>query len=76
MTVFALTFFVFLGAVASLAIGVLFGERRIQGSCGGLATIPGVESDCGGICRSKGVSECPRRRRRQEQIASGQVSII
>ena len=59
--VYALSFVVFLVVMMSLAIGVIFTGRRIQGSCGGLSSIPGVESDCGGVCRSAGVSECPRR---------------
>lgn len=37
-------------AVAGMALGLLRG-RRINGSCGGLNQIPGVESDCGGSCR-------------------------
>jgi len=75
MTIFVLSFFVFLCAVAGLAMGVLFSDRKIQGSCGGLATIPGVESDCGGACRGKEVSQCPRRGRGQKQFGSRQVSV-
>ncbi|MGB0723373.1 MAG: (Na+)-NQR maturation NqrM [Gammaproteobacteria bacterium] len=37
--------------VAGMAIGVLRGRAAIQGSCGGLNAIPGIESDCGGTCR-------------------------
>jgi uncharacterized protein len=42
---------IFALAAAALGIGVLRGRRAIQGSCGGLNRIPGVESDCGGSCR-------------------------
>lgn len=41
---------VFLG----MAVGLLFGRRGITGSCGGLAHLPGIESDCGGACRADG----------------------
>ncbi|MCG6971241.1 MAG: (Na+)-NQR maturation NqrM [Gammaproteobacteria bacterium] len=31
-----------------MSIGVLLGRRSIQGSCGGLNQIPGLESACSG----------------------------
>ncbi|MDJ0864009.1 MAG: (Na+)-NQR maturation NqrM [Gammaproteobacteria bacterium] len=34
-----------------MSLGVIVSGRRIQGSCGGLSSIPGIESDCGGRCR-------------------------
>ena len=52
-----LTLLVFLLVIAGMAIGVLKGRNAISGSCGGLNQIPGVESDCGGVCRAK----CKRR---------------
>lgn len=61
MLTFTLSFLIFIAAVAGLAAGVLVSGKRIQGSCGGLASIPGVESDCGGVCRSEGKKYCPRR---------------
>ena len=73
MTTFTLSFLVFLAAIAGLATGVLFGGRRIQGSCGGLGSIPGVESDCGGVCRSQGPEHCPHRRKQQARQANRQV---
>ena len=39
-------------AVLLMSIGVIFGGRRIHGSCGGLANLPGIKSDCGGACRA------------------------
>jgi len=42
---------IFALVAVALGIGVLRGRRAIQGSCGGLNRIPGVESDCGGTCR-------------------------
>ncbi|WP_455210667.1 (Na+)-NQR maturation NqrM [Kaarinaea lacus] len=47
---------VFLMAVAAMSIGVVLGGRSIQGSCGGLNHIPGLESSCGGCdkpCKNK-----------------------
>jgi len=51
MTTLVLSFAVFLLAVLGMALGALVSGRRIEGSCGGLNRIPGVESDCGGTCR-------------------------
>ena len=43
---------VFILAFVGMALGILRGRRGIQGSCGGLNNIPGIESDCGGACRT------------------------
>lgn len=43
---------VFILAFVGMALGVLRGRRSIQGSCGGLSNLPGVESDCKGACRT------------------------
>jgi hypothetical protein len=48
-TLFSIVIFAL--AAAALGLGVLRGRRAIQGSCGGLNRIPGVESECGGACR-------------------------
>lgn len=58
MAVFVLAFLVFATAIGGMAIGVMFGRRRIEGSCGGLNRVAGVDSDCGGACRRP----CARRR--------------
>ena len=42
---FIITFFVFLLVVIARAIGVIFGKKRIQGSCGGLSNV-GIEKSC------------------------------
>lgn len=53
VTIFALV-------ILGMAVGVLRGRAAITGSCGGLNNIPGVESDCGGACRT-GAKVCPRK---------------
>lgn len=52
---------VFLLVILGMSIGVLRGRRHIEGSCGGLNNIPGIESDCGGACRRP----CKKRRERE-----------
>lgn len=46
MATFILVFIVFLLAVAGMSIGVLMGRKKIQGSCGGVGAIDGLESSC------------------------------
>jgi len=42
---FIIAFFTFLLVIAGMALGVIFGRRRLQGSCGGLASV-GIEKSC------------------------------
>jgi len=65
LTTYLLAFAIFLAAVAGLGLGLVLTGRRIEGSCGGLNKIPGVESDCGGACRRP----CERRRQALEKAA-------
>lgn len=58
MATFLFAFLLFATAIAAMSVGVMFGRRRIEGSCGGLNRVAGVESDCGGACRRP----CARRR--------------
>jgi uncharacterized protein len=58
MAIFVIAFLLFVSVIAGMSIGVLAGRSRIEGSCGGLNRVPGVESDCGGSCRRP----CARRR--------------
>jgi len=61
MATFLIAFLVFVMVIAGMSIGVMAGRRRIEGSCGGLNQVAGVDSDCGGACRRP----CARRRAAQ-----------
>lgn len=56
MQLVLITLVVFLLAFAAMAIGVILGGRRLQGSCGGLSA-GGQVSDCG-VCGGT-PSDCP-----------------
>ena len=43
MQVFVLTFAVFALAMFGLAVGWLFNQRALKGSCGGISAVPGME---------------------------------
>jgi len=58
MTEILFSIAIFALVAVALGIGVLRGRGAIEGSCGGLNRIPGVESDCGGTCRRP----CKKRR--------------
>ena len=45
MTIFIATFVVLVIAVLAMALGVILSNRRIEGSCGGLASL-GIEKAC------------------------------
>jgi hypothetical protein len=65
LTTFVLAFGIFVAAVVAMALGVVLSGRRIEGSCGGLNRLAGVESDCGGACRRP----CERRRKAMKEAA-------
>lgn len=56
-----LSFVIFLLVILGMSIGLMRGRGGIEGSCGGLNKIPGIEPDCGGTCHRP----CKRRRERQ-----------
>jgi hypothetical protein len=51
---------VFLLVVAGMAVGVIFSNRRITGSCGGLSAIPGADrcGVCGRDLQDKSITDC------------------
>jgi len=46
MNTFLITFLFFLLFVVVMAVGVIFSNRKIKGSCGGLNSVDGLEGDC------------------------------
>lgn len=54
---FLATFFVFMLAVAGMAVGVIFSDRKLQGSCGGVAADGTTLGDC--LCEKKKQNLCP-----------------
>lgn len=57
-------------SIAGMAVGVIFSNRRIQGTCGGLANMPGAEHSPCEIC-TKPAEECPNK---AEALAASQAS--
>lgn len=51
---------VFAVAITGMAVGVIFSNRRIQGSCGGLSNMPGQEGSACDLC-STPEEECPEK---------------
>ena len=50
MTIFLITFLVIAVVVVIMSVGVLFGRKPVQGSCGGMNNIEGLKECeiCGG----------------------------
>ncbi|MEW5008382.1 MAG: (Na+)-NQR maturation NqrM [Cycloclasticus sp.] len=46
MSTFLVTFLVFILFVAAMAVGVIFSNKTISGSCGGINNVDGMEGDC------------------------------
>jgi hypothetical protein len=46
MSVFIAAFIVFTLVALGMSVGVIFNNRELKGSCGGLGNIPGASSDC------------------------------
>lgn len=61
MYLFLISFVVIAVAMLGMAVGVILSSRPIQGSCGGLENIEGLEASCD-ICVGEG--RCRRRKRR------------
>jgi len=54
---FVAAFFIFVLAVAGMAVGVIFSDRKLQGSCGGVAADGTTLGDC--LCEKKKQNLCP-----------------
>ena len=56
MQVFFLTFIFFGLAMLGLAVGWLFNQRALKGSCGGISALPGMENhecSCSNPCEKR-----------------------
>lgn len=62
MSIFFITFAVFILVIAGMAIGVIFHRKSITGSCGGLSAM-GIEKECD--CPEP----CDARKRREAKAA-------
>ena len=62
MSTFIVTFIVMMIAVGAMAIGVIVSGRRINGTCGGLNNIKGLEGSCE-ICSTP----CEKRKKALEK---------
>lgn len=69
MSTYIISFVVFLSVVAMMAVGVIFSNIRIKGSCGGLGAIDGAESSCS--CKTP----CAKRQKRMAEAAAQQQRI-
>ncbi|MBR1374867.1 MAG: (Na+)-NQR maturation NqrM [Cardiobacteriaceae bacterium] len=54
MTVFAISFVIFMCVILAMSVGVLCGRKPIAGSCGGIANL-GMEKACGctDVCKNE-----------------------
>ncbi|MBL4743800.1 MAG: (Na+)-NQR maturation NqrM [Cycloclasticus sp.] len=52
MNIFLVTFVVFMLVVAVMAVGVIFSNRKVKGSCGGINNVDGLEGECT-LCSNK-----------------------
>lgn len=71
MITLLLAVILFFAAVLLMCLGALLGGRRIEGSCGGLERLTGIESDCAGACSGR---PCPEKRRSCRAQASADNS--
>lgn len=72
MEVFFLSFMIFFLAMTGLALGWLFSNRSIKGSCGGLSAIPGMEKN---RCACSNPCEKRKQRMAEEAAASHTISL-
>jgi len=70
MTSFLVTFLVMVVVIAIMSVGVIFGRKPVQGSCGGMTSIEGM-SECE-ICGGK-PEECEKSDGRSNTITAGGI---
>jgi len=63
MVIFLITFGFFLVVVMAMAVGYIFQQKSLAGSCGGLASV-GIDKSCN--CDNP----CEKRQERERQAAS------
>lgn len=66
MSLFFVTFAVFVLVMIAMAVGVLVNNRAIKGSCGGLNDIEGLKGACD-ICEGK--KACRRRKMERKALS-------
>ncbi|MGB0847876.1 MAG: (Na+)-NQR maturation NqrM [Thiolinea sp.] len=71
MQIFFLTFIFFGLAMLGLAVGWLFNQRALKGSCGGISALPGME---GHKCSCS--NPCEKRRKLMESEQNNGEKII
>ncbi len=59
LTVFGLTLGVFLAVIIGMAVGVIFGRKRLTGSCGGLANRSSADGATNCSLCTRGEKSCP-----------------
>lgn len=69
MAMFIVTFAVFLLIVIAMAVGYIFQQKSLAGSCGGLGTI-GIDKECNcdNPCESRQEREREEKLKEQQQI--------
>lgn len=68
MTIFLITLGLFLIVVVAMAVGYIFQNKTLAGSCGGLASV-GIEKDCN--CEKP----CEKRIAREKKAAQSAAEI-
>lgn len=73
MTIFILTFIFLLLMVAAMAVGVIFANKPIKGSCGGIQAL-GLGGECD-ICGGD-TQKCNEENKRQQGITAAKKTAV
>lgn len=79
MMIFGVVFVLMVLAVGGMAVGVLAGRRSLQGSCGGLNTIQGLDCMvCPTPCETEDEVEfhCPHAQSHGQPATHGHIELI